>query len=412
MAAGNNPLLQTTLDEIKEKFDEQTSTTELMAQLRTNNVLIDGCVGRCWQRRKNRLQCMNNDITAECARRRRKRDVYDFLTSDLKNALDMADREMRVEKRKEYLLRQSIRGSGRTMDVDDEAREQERKDRQMAQVRDAQTVFQDLVLVDGGKGMQDARSIVDDMCPNCGTAMHRNLLNSCLVCPRLDCQFMRTYIDTSVYSGNTYSQRDSSSKSSSNVTHYASFLNNAQGRTSRKLSSELLLKICYFLRVQGITQKKDITKKTVNKAQKFFMTKNEYNISVIVGAKLRGDSFRIPPEVIKKMHLLFRAIGPVFFCFKKVLEPRRRNMANFDFISRVMVRLLGYDVFLPLFTTFDLRSNTIRHYAFMRRLFRIMKWEWCEALSDEPDSVLDEFDARNHEEIEGLLSNLDVANLV
>lgn len=398
-------LLQTTLADIQKRFEAENDITELEGQMRVNEELMAGCVGRRTLRRRNRLRCLNEDLAAEMRRRRRKREVYEFLTSDLEHALHMADAAYRQQQRQQRLVRQSMQAAGRRDSMPDPDTREAARERQRKRAADAALIFRDVVLVDDGHTMQHTRAMVDDVCPNCSTLMHRNTLTSCLVCPNLECQFMREYIDTSNYSSHTYTMRDASSnKSSSNVTHYSAFLNTCQGRTSRKLSTEFLFKICYFLRAEGVTSVDQINKKKINRAQKYFLPKNEYNISVIIGTRLRGDALRIPPEVIKKMHLLFRALWPIFNRYKRILEPKRRNMANFDFISRVMVRLLGYDVLLPLFSEFDLEGNKVRHYAFVRRLFRHMGWEWCEQLSDVPDAVLDQYDDRHAEEIEQLLA--------
>ena len=70
-------------------------------------------------------------------------------------------------------------------------------------------------------------------------------------------------------------------------------------------------------------------------------------------------------------------------------------MINFNFVSRVLCRLLGYDVFLPLFDKFRMPCNEIKHSAFMRHMFRELGWIWEDRkLTDVPDSVLDEYEER------------------
>jgi len=391
--------LDSTLHEVRAKFDAENSTAELLAQHAANTEQMARCVGVRGIRQRNRLRVLNEDIEAEIARRKRKAAMFDFITTEVHQALEMAQLEYQRQLRESRIL-QAARAE--PIDEEAEARRQQQECRS-----DTAVLFQNLVLLDNGHQVQDARSVVDDVCPNCAALMNRNLRVSCLVCPTPTCRFMRHYIDTSSYSNSTYSLHNPPNKNTpNNVTHYSAFLNTSQGHTSSRLSREFLLKICYFLRVQGIKRRQDITKASINRAQKFFLSKNEYNKSSAAGTKLRGDALRFPPDVVKTMHLLFRAISPVFERFKRYLKSDRRNMTNFDFFSRVMVRLLGYDVFLDLFTKFRLRPNEIRHYAFMRRLFRKMKWEWSEELSDVPDAVLDQFDERNRE-LDALMDDED-----
>jgi hypothetical protein len=397
--------LAASIEAIQERFAAENDVTELSGRIRTNEMcIVSARNSRRMRRTASRLQAMNEDMNSEIRRRARRSEVFSFLTTDLQHAHMMEEQAFKQLKRQERIMRMSLRAAGNAVDPHDERVEAERRLREHE--ADIRLQFQMVLTVDDGNELQDTRVRVDDTCPNCGTAMHRNVQLSYLVCPNLECQCRREYIDASTYSGNTYTTRDVP-KSSSNVTHYSAFLNACQGRTSRQLSPTFLSSVCYFLVVEGVTSPDQITKKLINRAQKYFMPRNEYNISAIIGTRLRGDSMRIPPDVIKKMHLIFRVLWPIFNRYKKFLEPDRRNMANFDFFSRVTVRFLGYDVFLPLFSTFELKANETRHYAFLRHLFNHLGWRWCEELSDVPEAVLDEYDARYGQEMARMLNTVE-----
>ena len=212
------------------------------------------------------------------------------------------------------------------------------------------------------------------------------------------------YPDNSTYSSNTYSVRSECAKNSPTcVTHFSTFLNVAQGKTTKRFWREFLMKIAYYCYVEGARRKEDITKEIVNRAQKY-LGATEYNISTILKTQLRGDCLRLPPEVVKKFQLLFKALWPTFSTLKSSLDANRSNMVNFNYISRVLCRLLGYDVLLNLFDVFRMKRNLVKHSAFMRRMFKELGWCW-DGISEIPDHVLDEYEAR--EGVGGSLGDLE-----
>ena len=255
------------------------------------------------------------------------------------------------------------------------------------------SLLKDVILLDNGDGLQDAMQM-DDVCCNCGSLMQRNLQLSYLVCPNLECGFMRWYVDTSSYSASTYSVRSECAKNTvKTVTHFSTFLNVAQGKTTKKFSRDYLMKIAYYCYIEGSRRKEDITKEKINKAQKYLPGGTEYNISTILKTQLRGDCMRMPPEVVRKFQLLFKALWPTFSQLKGERQSDRSNMVNFNFTSRTLCRLLGYDCYLPLFETFRMPRNLLRHSSFMKKMFNELGWCW-DGISEVPDHVLEEYEAR------------------
>ena len=166
------------------------------------------------------------------------------------------------------------------------------------------------------------------------------------------------------------------------------------------------MQLAYYCYVEGARKPEDITKKMVNKAQTY-IGKTQYNITMVAKTQLRGDTLRLPNDVIKKMQMLFKALCPVFARMKSELEYSRTNMVNFTFVSRILCQLLGYDVFLPLFTKFDMDKSSIRHCVFMRKMFHEIGWVWEDGkFTSIPDKVLDEYqrsmevELDNEEELE------------
>jgi hypothetical protein len=83
---------------------------------------------------------------------------------------------------------------------------------------------------------------------------------------------------------------------------------------------------------------------------------------------------------------------PVFEQMKGELDSGRSNMINFCFVSRLLLRLLGYDVYLSLFETFRMPRNAIKHSCFARKMFARLGWNF-ERLSEIPDAVLNAYEA-------------------
>ncbi len=372
-----------TVSKRQKRFHELNRVDELEQRQKQALAAIGECTNRRDIRRRNWLQRESETVYREMQRRSRKTAIFSALTHDIEEAMHIANSSKYIAPHAPVVKRPT-----------DDAPKTKTKAEQFAD--DVVLIYEDVFLIDDGERLQDARAQVDDICSNCGMLMERNLQLSYLVCPNLECQHMRWYMDTSTYSSSTYTttRMDLSKNAPKCVTHYSTFLNTCQGKTTKKFPREFLMKICYYCYVEGARAPEDITKEMINKAQKYIGV-TEYKISTILKTQLRGSSLRLPPEVIKKLQLLFKALWPVFAQMKAELDPKRANMINFNFVSRVLCRLLGYDIFLPLFDKFRMPLNEIKHSAFMRQMFAHLGWIWeDQKLTDIPDSVLDEFEER------------------
>lgn len=372
--------VQKAVDDQRQKFYRRHDLSSLEARLANLTVLHSECTNRRDLRKRNSLARDIDNLKADIARAQQKKTLFNDIASDVNDALNIA---LRMPP-----SRPTVSIAPPVSTVPDPVPVE-------AFVADTNLLLEDVMLIDDGERLQDARAQVDDICLNCGTLMERNLQLSYLVCPNVECQHMRWYMDTSTYNSTAYTTRMDMVKNAPKcVTHYSTFLNTCQGKTTKKFPREYLFKICFYCYVEGARSPLEITKEMINKAQKY-LGATEYNISTILKTQLRGNSLRLPPDVIKKLQLLFKALWPVFAQMKNELDPKRANMINFNFVSRVLCRLLGYDVFLPLFDKFRMPCNEIKHSAFMRHMFRELGWIWEDRkLTDVPDAVLDEFEQR------------------
>lgn len=362
-----------TISNRRERFQQLNEITSYQQRLAHINDTIEMCTQRRDIRRRQRSLRERECVEREIVRRKTRSKLFNTLVGDVQEAVQIANANRFTTR----------------VDATPPPKPQQYAD-------DANLVLGDVMLIYDGDRLQDARAQVDDVCSNCHTLMERNLQLSYLICPNLECQYMRWYMDTSTYSSSTYNvtRMDLPKNAPKCVTHYATFLNTCQGKTTKKFAHEYLMKICFYCYVVGARKPEDITKEMINRAQKYTGI-TEYNISTILKTLLRGNSLRLPPDIIKKMQLLFKAVWPVFASMKMDLDTARTNMINFNFVSRVFCRLLGYDVFLPLFDKFRMPKNEIKHSAFMREMFAELGWVWENLkLTDIPDSVLDEMQAR------------------
>lgn len=364
----------------RQRFDELNQTDHIHTHIENLTRELTTCVTN--KRKSNRIQREIEGLRREIDRRTRKRRLFDALASDVEDAIVIH----KAAKRHRALIPVSP-VQALTEDIKSE---------------EIATVFEDVMLIDDGERLQDAHAVVDDRCSNCGTLMERNMQLSYLVCPNLNCQHMRWYMDSTIQTGNMCNTRMVSKSNKSGTgrccTHYSSFLSLCQGKTNKKFDRKFMMELAYYCYVEGGRKPGDITKKMVNAAQKYMKGRMQYNQSITMKMKLRGEEIHIPPELIKKFQLLFKAMWPVFVEMKASIHPDRTNMVNFNFVSRLFCRLFGYDVFLPLFDELDLDKSELRLCAFMRELFKRMGWEWDDCMCKFPSDVLDEFS--RHEKIE------------
>lgn len=372
------------LEERRARFLEINDTDAIALRIQRNRAAVSGPLSTVALRKMNATRRKIERDEREIRRRHRKRQLFDEIETDIREAQQIARQHRRTA------AAPAPEAAGEAAAKAPRLSAWDRED-----VDDAVVLLEDVMLIDDGERVQDARTQVDDVCCNCGTQMERNLRLSFLVCPNLDCGYMRWYIDTSAYNAGAYTVRSEIAKNNPKaVTHFSTFLNTAQGKTTKKFPKEYLMRVCFYCYVEGCRTPADINKDVINKAQRYFGD-TDYALSVILKTQLRGNGLLIPPEITKRMQLLFKAIYPVFETLKHELHGTRRNMINFNFISRILCRLLGYDVFLPLFDQLRMQRNRVRHSAFVRRMFQPLGWHWEDGrLTEIPDAVLDEFDER------------------
>lgn len=252
----------------------------------------------------------------------------------------------------------------------------------------------------------DKRTIVfTDVC-RCGAEMHRQPTMSFLICPV--CSFKRIRVDMCPADvakttferakgpGSGVSKTGSKGGAAGNrhapktASHYGGFLSRKPGRVDPARLEEL----CKFAYVEGARSHTDITHQLINLAQKHTARGVEYQMTRVYVSLLRNDRMVIPNAIKKDMVKLYLFMHPVYSKHKHD-EVKKSNMAKFSFVSRILCRLRGYDVLLPLFDNFAMPPIVIRRTSFMRRVFKKLGWEWCDEISDVKAKDLDAFDAAN-----------------
>ena len=214
--------VQKAVDEQRLKFNKRHDLTALEARIANLTVLHSECTNRRDLRRRNALARDIENLRVELNRAQLKKTLFNDIAGDVDDALNIA-------------LRMPVRTSSVVATDTD------------AFVADTKLLLEDVMLIDDGERLQDARAQVDDICLNCGTLMERNLQLSYLVCPNVDCQHMRWYMDTSTYNNTAYTTRMDMVKNAPKcVTHYSTFLNTCQGKTTKKFPREYLFKICFY----------------------------------------------------------------------------------------------------------------------------------------------------------------------
>jgi len=259
----------------------------------------------------------------------------------------------------------------------------------------------DLTLVNDGGKLHRPRGVPhDDTCSNCNGLMHRDVFMSYLVCSK--CRHMKLYVDTSIAtsaSGAAILDRRRH-KHPKWLLHYVTFLNAAQSKTTKKFTLKFMNNLCLFCYIEGARSSADINKKLVNRAQRYNGGSTIHTKSILLTALLRGHPMTMPPHLISGLQLLFRKVWPLFLVMKKDLDPMRSNGQAFKFLTRVFLRFLGYDVYLPLIETFSMTETKLKHSSYMRRLCRELGWVWVDGRISEPDitdKMIDDYESSQSE---------------
>lgn len=243
-----------------------------------------------------------------------------------------------------------------------------------------------------------------DVC-QCGELMQRHPTMSFTTCPKCFCK--RIEIDMCardvtafVDSRNENSRRAGGTRTMlKNASHYGTFLNSNRCRKTKAVNTDRLHQLCKFCYVEGARAPNDITPKIVNRAQKHIGGAVEYPMTRTYVSLLRDDVVSIPDVIKPQLMRLYSFVQPVYSQQKTEDETadNRINMPKFTFVTRILCRLLGMDVLVPLFDNFSMSDIVLRRTSAMRRVFRQLGWTWTDNLADDDinEAMLDAFDLQN-----------------
>lgn len=378
------------VNERRAKFIEVNDPARIEQQIKkTQDLLTDKSrMNTLFHRQQNHIRNQVTRKQQELRLAKRKRELFE----DLSNEVITAART--VQSRNYYVKRRKLENATALP----------------TGVQAVRTVLEDVMLWDTSTStLIDTAIQVDDVC-DCGQLMRRVQSMSCMVCPNPECHQMRTYIDTSTGSV-PYSKTDSQNPSPRKkcLTHYTSFLRAIQHKTTKTFDRRYLLDLCRCCYIEGARSSSDIRKKIVNAAQSYINKdgKPEYTHTPLLICLLGGGLRKMPPDVENKLMMMIDAMIPVFEKHKHLLDvPKkaikpvkkkdkdkakvRNNMINFDFATRINLRMLGYKIYDHMAETFDLADNKLRHGWFMRLLYKDLGWEWIDGeLADYSDEDLD-----------------------
>jgi uncharacterized Zn finger protein (UPF0148 family) len=264
-----------------------------------------------------------------------------------------------------------------------------------------------------GERLHDTRELtLDDSCMNCGTMMERDIYLSNLVCPT--CGYQRHYVDTSVndnarntsYNNGNQQQNNQRNNrsgrrhaSSKSMTHYTNYLNVCQGKSNKVFSQEEMDALCLQCWICGARKGTDITKSIIHQAQAAISPKGvpNYTVSMLLLVIMRGHITKFPPKLTQKMKFCFSPFWCMYCKYKHLLETGgsrpRANLSAFKFITRMQLKLHGYDVYLDTVESFKMDSSILKHSLFARFLFNKLGWPWDDRIIDVTDEDLNWFDA-------------------
>ena len=267
---------------------------------------------------------------------------------------------------------------------------------------------------------QDTRTqIFIDYC-RCGATMMRHPTMSYTVCPVCFCK--RIEIDMCARDLSSMATSESASSKTAGLvrhrpatvrpvarnpatagsggvkqaSHYGSFLNSKsqrKGRRMRTYNPERLRELCKFCYVEGARHPSDINTKIINQAQQYLGGPIEYPLTPTYLALLRDNRVVLPPSVKARLIELYAYVHPVYSQLHDSTA-KKRNMPKFPFVTRILCRLLGLDVFVGLFDKFSMSNSIIRRTWTMRRVFQQLGWTWTDDLAEEGinSALLDAYD--------------------
>lgn len=414
--------METLINCVKNKLSVNLDKTTIEREIEKNQKIIESCQGRTKINERNKFINRNNELYKQLERIDKRLKLFQESTVDIQRAYDVVYNKRRLED-----------------DNDEEKQQQQqysktpkrRKTQKYKQITSqAEKLFSNVTLIYNNENHIESKIKIDDSCPNCGNLMQRIPSQSILICPHLDCQFMKFYMDLSMYSSNSNNNNSSgvghvSNHKNNNVnnnntmneklefksknqiikqksTQVSSELKAAVGETTKKFTTDQLNTVCYYAYIEGARKKEDITKEIINSAQKHIGEK-QYDITLTLRYKLRGDNLKFPPEEIKRIEMVYKAIEPFFLEYKYKLSENRKNNPKKDRMMRAVLRLLGLDLYCQYFVPNDKHQpnskqqmNEKKICSFIRFLFKKAGIEWNDCFIDFSKEEIDQFERENN----------------
>jgi hypothetical protein len=256
----------------------------------------------------------------------------------------------------------------------------------------------------------DKTHVFIDYC-KCGELMQRHPTMSFTICPACFCKRVEidmcardlsAFIDSRSDSQRARVSATGQKSSFKNASHYGTFLNSNRARKTKTVNMDRLLQLCMYCYVEGARSPNDISPKIVNRAQKHLQKHSnvpiEYPLTRTYVSLLRDDNISIPDTVKTLLMRLYSYVQPVYSRYRATTaddpSDNRTNMPKFTFVTRILCRLIGMDVLVPLFDNFSMSDIVVRRTAVMRRVFTELGWVWSDSLADDITSkMLDAYDA-------------------
>lgn len=209
------------------------------------------------------------------------------------------------------------------------------------------------------------------ICEHCGssekTILHNDSISVCNVCFAV--QHLLTDNEKPSYKD---PPKEISYFSYKRINHYQEWLNQIQGKETTDIPEDIFDKILLELKIQRITDKKDITRQKIKDILKKLKINKYYEHIPYIMNRITGiPNPNLTPELEEKLRNMFKEIQVPFL---KHSPLNRKNFLSYSYVIHKFIQILGKTEYLKYFPLLKSREKLHQQEEIWKKICKDLGW--------------------------------------
>lgn len=215
------------------------------------------------------------------------------------------------------------------------------------------------------------------ICEHCGssdkTTLHNDSISVCNVCYAV--QRLLTDNEKPSYKD---PPKEISYFSYKRINHYQEWLNQIQGKETTDIPEEVFDKILLELKIQRITEKKEITRQKIKDILKKLKINKYYEHIPYIMNRITGiPNPNLTPELEEKLRNMFKEIQVPFL---KHSPLNRKNFLSYSYVIHKFIQIFGKTEYLKYFPLLKSREKLHQQEEIWKKICKDLNWTFIRSI--------------------------------